>query len=95
MTTLKEVILSVEDKIKKQNVQWSDWKEVFEILDEYAEGSEIVDDLFTQFQATDILQNAVETNGESLGEDVRRICKDKWSDPSKINDKFYVRFFKE
>ena len=60
---LKKCVCGVEDNSRINDAQWSDWCDGLDVIDAYGEGDECEDVLF-------VIDRAVETNGESLKEDL-------------------------
>lgn len=69
MATLQQLIEAVEDNNSVNAASWSDWNDAGDIIECYAIAG-IADGNATEQEATALLNRAIETNGESLKQDL-------------------------
>ena len=88
MTTLKTLVEGVEDNNTINNGNWSDWTGADAIFETYCD-DEYCDEYCDEPTAIEILENAIQTNGKSLNQDLIQLRNEIWGNAIVIPDTFW------
>lgn len=75
MTTFKQIVEGVEENNSINDGKWSDWQSAHDIINVYGPLS---DDEISEEKAMAVLNQAIQTNGQSLPDDLRALQREIW-----------------